>query len=284
MKQYVYADLDEIVFDGRERGYGAYQMREKYNRHLMRATLIAFLLFLSVTALPKVITWVMPEEVAEANSAPPPEERFEPTMLALDDLKEVEDPEPITPAPPEPKVKINIKTIEYLTPTPTADEMVVDEASMADIDSLDLGMVSDESRDGDLDLGNTLLDIANLGGPGGPGTLETQLTGDGNGFVEDTFMLLDKEPRPVNMDMLKQMIGYPELAKEARIEGKVILRIQTDKYGNYVRHKVLKDPHAILTNAVTSRIQHLRMTPGIQGGKPIPVWVTVPFVFTLTGN
>ena len=61
MSEIVYADLDEIVFEKREKEYGAYAMRKRYNRLLERAALIAFILFLFATAFPKVIDWVWPE-------------------------------------------------------------------------------------------------------------------------------------------------------------------------------------------------------------------------------
>ena len=71
------------------------------------------------------------------------------------------------------------------------------------------------------------------------------------------------------------------MAKEAEIQGRVTLRVMVDKMGNYVKHIVLKDPHPILTRAVTEKIHLLKRTPGIQAGKPIKVWVTLPFNFEL---
>ena len=62
MKTPIYADLDKIVFEGRPQEYGAYQMRKRYNRYLTRAMLLAFLLFISITALPKMISWVSPSD------------------------------------------------------------------------------------------------------------------------------------------------------------------------------------------------------------------------------
>ncbi len=95
------------------------------------------------------------------------------------------------------------------------------------------------------------------------------------------FVLLEKEPAPLNLNELKRLIGYPRAAMEAEIEGKVILRVLVDERGQYVKHLVIKDAHPYLTNAVTSKISAIRFTPGIQKGKPIKVWVTIPFDFKL---
>ncbi|MEM7038326.1 MAG: energy transducer TonB, partial [Bacteroidota bacterium] len=95
------------------------------------------------------------------------------------------------------------------------------------------------------------------------------------------FILLEKEPAAVNMDEIRKLIGYPPMAKEAEIEGKVIVRVLVNKFGDYVKHAVLKDPHPILTRAVEGKINVLKTTPGVQAGQPIPVWITIPFDFKL---
>lgn len=95
------------------------------------------------------------------------------------------------------------------------------------------------------------------------------------------FVLLEKEPEPINLNDLIQMIGYPPEAKASKIQGKVIIRVQIDTKGNYVKHIVIKNPHPFLTQAVESKIAFLKFEPGIQHGKPIKVWVTIPFDFKL---
>jgi TonB family protein len=98
------------------------------------------------------------------------------------------------------------------------------------------------------------------------------------------FVVLEKEPAPINLDELKKMIGYPKEALEKDIAGKVVIRMMIDEKGNYVKHIIIKDPNPILSNAVSSKISALRFTPGIQNGKPIRVWVTIPFDFKLLGK
>jgi TonB family protein len=95
------------------------------------------------------------------------------------------------------------------------------------------------------------------------------------------FVLLEKEPVPLNLDEIKQQIGYPREAKEAEIDGKVVLRILIDEQGKYVKHIVLKDPHPLLTRAVEKEIPALRFSPGEGGGKLVKTWVTIPFQFAL---
>jgi TonB family protein len=94
-------------------------------------------------------------------------------------------------------------------------------------------------------------------------------------------IVIDKLPEPINLLGFRGVTGYPALAKESEIEGEVILRVLVDNYGRYLKHIVLQDPHPMLTKAVTDKIEQLRFTPGIQNGKPVIWWVTVPFEFML---
>ena len=93
------------------------------------------------------------------------------------------------------------------------------------------------------------------------------------------FILVEKEPVPLNLAEVNKMIGYPPEAVASKIEGNVIARILVDEKGTYVKHIILKDPHPLLTNAVESKISNLTFKPAIQNGKPIKLWHTIPFNF-----
>ena len=41
--------------------------------------------------------------------------------------------------------------------------------------------------------------------------------------------LYDEAPIPLNLDSIKKLIGYPEEAKNANIEGKVVVRVLIDE-------------------------------------------------------
>jgi periplasmic protein TonB len=267
MRETIYADLDEIVFEGRPKEYGAYDMRKKYNRYLERAALIAGLLFIFITTFPKVISWIIPpsDEVVEEYEVLPVDLMNLPEPPPLD---EEPPPPPVVPPPP---VRAQI---EFRVPTPMPDDEVEEETikemeelekSEADIGKEDVEGTTDAYDFGDIDSKGVEEVIVKEEPEVGP----------------TDFVLLEKEPAPVNLDQLKGLIGYPPMAKEAEIEGKVIVRVQVDKTGHYVKHIVIKDPHPILTKAVTDKINMLTFTPGIQAGKPIKVWVTIPFDFKL---
>ncbi|MCB9231379.1 MAG: energy transducer TonB [Bacteroidia bacterium] len=262
----VLADLDEMVFENREQGYGAYQLRKNYNSFLAIAAAIGIAFFVLVVMLPWImalISRLSPEEetidrniVINMMDLPPPPS-----------IDEVEPP-PVVDVPPP------IKTIEFKVPVPKPDEEIIEEVTINEMDDIkeeeNIGTEDIEGEDVGYDFGEI----------------------DAVGVVEaieapepdpdpNAFIMVEKEPGPVNMDNIKKLIGYPPAAKEAEIEGKVILRILVGKNGKYEKHIVVKNPHPILTKAVEAQIQNLEFTPGIQAGQPIKVWVTIPFDFKL---
>lgn len=270
MSETVYADLDEIVFEGRAKEYGAYEMRKKYNRLLERAALIAFILFLFLTAFPKILPWILPESTEESDE-------LSVIPIELTDLAEPPPLDEELPPPTPPDLPPPVKAqIEFKVPTPKPDDEVKEEETIKEMDELeeakaDIGL---EDKEGT----NTGYDFGDIDGKGVEDVVVKEESKD---IGPNEFVLLEKEPAPVNLDDLKKLIGYPPMAKEAEIEGKVIIRVQVDKTGHYVKHIVIKDPHPILTKAVTDKISNLNFTPGIQAGKPIKVWVTIPFDFKL---
>jgi TonB family protein len=104
---------------------------------------------------------------------------------------------------------------------------------------------------------------------------------------EYAFVAVEEMPMYPGGDAeLLKFIGentrYPQSAKNANIQGKVIVRFCVTSKGGVSMISVLKgispdlDAEAI---RVVSTISNFR--PGRQGGKPVPVWYMVPIAFTL---
>ncbi len=75
---------------------------------------------------------------------------------------------------------------------------------------------------------------------------------------------------------------YPESAKIAGKQGKVIIRFCVDQEGRAVRGSVLKGVSKELDEEALRVVSMLpRFEPGRQGGKAVPVWYMVPINFTL---
>jgi len=84
-------------------------------------------------------------------------------------------------------------------------------------------------------------------------------------------------PRPIH----RVMPVYPEKCREEKVEGLVILEVTSDKGGNVVDAKVLKDTHPELDRAAQRAIKQWRYELVIKNGKPIPAMFTVAVDFKL---
>jgi TonB family protein len=74
---------------------------------------------------------------------------------------------------------------------------------------------------------------------------------------------------------------YTELAREARIQGVVILQTAIDQDGHVVDVKVLKGLHMGLTEAAVDAVKQWKFEPATIDGEPIPVSYNVTVNFRL---
>lgn len=97
----------------------------------------------------------------------------------------------------------------------------------------------------------------------------------------NAFIYVDKEPKPVNLQEVRDMIGYPEEAIKNELEGTIVVRILVDETGDYVRHKIIPEKSNILATAVSEHVPMLRFLPAQRGDSMVAHWLNIPFRFRL---
>lgn len=96
------------------------------------------------------------------------------------------------------------------------------------------------------------------------------------------FIFVDEEPQALNLEEVRDSIGYPAEAARQGIEGMVIARILVNKQGAYVRHKIISnDVDSLLVGAVEPRLPMLKFKPAMREGAPSMFWMNIPFPFRL---
>ena len=101
------------------------------------------------------------------------------------------------------------------------------------------------------------------------------------GGPEDKFIPYDQAPRP--KIPLGDLIIYPELAREAGIEGKVFVRAFINTKGVVTATKIVKGlPNTGLDEAALNAIKKSRWYPARQRDKKVGIWLTIPVDFSLT--
>ena len=101
------------------------------------------------------------------------------------------------------------------------------------------------------------------------------------GGPEDKFIPYDQPPRP--KIPLSDLIVYPELAREAGIEGKIFVRAFINTKGMVTATKIVKGlPNTGLDEAAVRAIKKSRWYPARQRDKKVGIWLTIPVDFSLT--
>lgn len=91
---------------------------------------------------------------------------------------------------------------------------------------------------------------------------------------------VEKAPEVVNLQQVKAMITYPSVARDAGIEGRVIIKVLVGEDGRIIKTGSIIGPE-VFHEEVKQKVSYLEFTPGLQNGKPVKVWVSVPFNFKL---
>jgi periplasmic protein TonB len=107
---------------------------------------------------------------------------------------------------------------------------------------------------------------------------------------KDPFIFVEEMPQfpGGNDELLKfiaENISYPEDAIINNIQGRVILKFVVNTDGSIDRIEILRGIDSSLDNEAVRVIKTLpKFKPGKQGGVPVPVWFNLPVLFKLQNN
>lgn len=267
------ASLDDIVFEGRNKAYGAYLLRRLYNNHITKAAIIAttlFLLFISIPLIARMLEGEEEEVVVERIvtevelAAPPP----------IDEAAPPPPPPPPPPdlPPPPPPVRA---TVKYTPPVVKRDEEVQTEEEIPDVEVLAEVDAGIETVEGD---------------PTAPSDLgEIDGTSDVVAEVveEKPYTYVEQMPSfpGGETEMLKYLgknIRYPAAAQRAGIEGIVVLSFVVSRTGEISEIEVIKKLGGGTDEEAMRVVKTMpKWTPGKQNGRAVPVRYTLPVRYTI---
>ena len=131
------ASLDDIIFENRNKLYGAYDLRRSYNNIANRALWLGTALFLAALVTPTLYDRLKPEEA--------PVEYMKP--LTLENFKTLPQEEPPVVVPPRQELAPQVPTIRNLPPEAVTD--APDEVTVPTVDDLKDKVSSDKTVEGD---------------------------------------------------------------------------------------------------------------------------------------
>jgi protein TonB len=249
-------DFDDIVFEARNKEYGAYRLRRKYNRNVLIGMMIGIIILSTA-----IITPYLNAKAAEGR-AKRAERQVEIKLENLDTPHEQVAPPPPPPPPPTDVVQQQ----RYVPP------VVVDTIKPEDVKQL---MTADQAQ---VEVTNKeVVEVVQQ-------VKEEVQEADPEATP---FVVVEEMPMFPGGDvaLLKYIADhtqYPEVAKENNIQGKVIVRFCVTSKGGVSQVSILKGVDPELDKEAIRVVNTLpAFKPGKQGGKPVPVWYMVPITYTL---
>lgn len=265
------SDWCDIIFEGKNKAYGAYDMRQTSSRrHLIAFGFVTFLTLMLVT-IPKIIDTITP--------ATNPDRIKNTDVMVISDIP-IEKPqeeiivEPRLAPPPPPLAR----SIQFTPPIITQDEEVTDENSMRTQEDLrDFnGLISTQTVLTDNIEGVDIREVD-------PATITGN--GTGTGIIPDYVEQMPQYPGG-NQELaryLKDNMKYPVPAIEAGIEGRVFLKFVVGKDGGISNVQVLKGIDPSCDKEAVRVIENMpRWIAGMQNGNPVAVYFTLPVLFKLS--
>jgi len=249
--------FDDIVFDNRNKEYGAYKLRKKYKRNVLVALLIG------VIALTTGVITPYLNAKAVASRAQRRERVVQIQMENLDQPTEQVAPPPPPPPPPAEAAQ----QARYVPP------VVVDSVKPEEQSRL---MTAEEAQ----------VEVKNE-------DVNVQVVEEAKEEVQEEeaepepFVVVEEMPMfpggdAALLDYISKNTVYPEVAKENNIQGRVVVRFCVTSKGGVAQVEVLKGVDPELDAEAVRVVKTLPpFKPGKQGGKPVPVWYMVPITFTL---
>lgn len=271
------ATLDDIVFEGRNKAYGAFVLRRLYHQHLTRAALIAFSLFLLLVSIPVLINRIWPTAI--------------PTVLPviLDDpgitMTEVILPPPTQPeaaiAPPAPVVVTPMR--EEVPPRVVPDEQVkmepLEEKTPV---ALTPGTLGELERPG----------VIGGSATGKIGDTGTAITGSDSGSTvaapatpAKPFEYAEVMPEFAGgpdalRKFMQKNLHYPSQALANNIAGKVYVSFVVNTDGSITNVEIVKGLGYGTDEEAMRVIRKMpTWTPGRQNSHAVPVRYTMPITF-----
>jgi protein TonB len=246
--------LEEIVFEKRNKEYGAYYLRKKYNKFVIISFIIAILGMSSAVAVPFIKAILNRERNVVL---------VKETSAELENVTNKEDiPPPPPPPPPPPEVQAQVKYT-----APVVVDTVKQEVALATVDDLAESTTNEAVPD------------------------QVEVATDKDNVIQEeetVFFVVEESATFLGGDLnsfrdwIFKNTVYPQVAQENGIAGKVIVQFCVNHKGEVVDVKVIRGVDASLDEEAVRVIKSSpKWSPGKQGGKAVKQLFTMPVSFVL---
>ncbi|MBK6978113.1 MAG: TonB family protein [Cytophagaceae bacterium] len=269
--------LDDIVFEHRNKEYGAYFLRKNYKNYLTRAFLFGTGFFILVFGGAYTYTNVIVPKLQKDNLR---EVEIDMSKLKEEKKEEEKKLEELPPPPPPKKVEQEeVATIKFLPPEPKKDEEVIIETPPPAQSEIDNKKVSNVTKEGVEDVGG--IDIAD------DQQEVVEIVKVEKPVEEEIFTAVEQQPdfpggQSAMYKFLGENIKYPAAAQRANVSGRVFVKFVVEKDGSIGAVEVLKGIGFGCDEEAIRVIKSMpKWNPGRQNGKNVRVFYNMPVVYKL---
>ena len=253
--------MDEIVFEHRNKTYGAYVLRKLYNKHLMRSVILGVIILLAGLAYPLASSYYAQKRSKYIEK--------EATASFMDMDKPKEEAPPPPPPPPPPPAEL-VEKVKFVAPVVTTED-VVEDANIFNQD--ELAQTTNEAV-------TVQEEVADIKAPEVIDVPEEK---------KEVFTIVEEMPsypggEAERNKFLADNIVYPQQATENGIQGTVYVSFVVDSKGNVTDVKILRGIGGGCDEEALRVVKMMpKWHPGKQNGKQVRVLFNMPIYFKLQG-
>ncbi|MFG6392554.1 MAG: energy transducer TonB [Candidatus Amulumruptor sp.] len=270
----------DLIFEGKNKEYGAYEMRAKSDARHNRAMLVIIIVIAAVALLAMLVNTVIEKAAAR------PEDQTEQAMVemateeAQEEEPQEEEQQRVEEQKPEVLPEEVLNTMKATELKITADAEVKEEIKSQDEMKESTTAVGASDFDKGTDDLNVVLEHK-----------DEVVVEEKKEPVDDNKVFDVVEQNPVfpggEAALLKYVaehIRYPAMAQENNIQGRVVVQFVVTKTGSIGQVKVVRSKDPDLDKEAVRVVKSLpKFTPGKMNGHAVNVWYTLPINFKLQG-
>jgi periplasmic protein TonB len=252
---------EDIVFEYRNKAYGAYENRRAYSKHVLLGWIITVLSTGLVLAYPKIAEWIKGQTATE-----------EPVLKTVK-YTDLAPPPPIQNTPPPPQVNIPppVKTIIKYLPPKVTDKEIVEEEEMPTIEEVKQNDVGSENIEG---TGEVIFEEP----------VEEVVQEEDEDKI---FMVVEQQAEfegglQALGKFIQKNLRYPASARRMGTEGQVFVSFVIDREGKISDIQVVKGISADCDKEAMRVVSLMpNWKPGKQNGRPVKSRFVLPIRFRL---
>lgn len=262
------ADVLDIIFEGKNKSYGAYELRKSYQRRLTIA--ITVMLSITLLALAAYLIAGRQKEVQARQIELPPD-----TILKSVEEKKEE----VIPPPPKQEPPPQVQTIRVTMPIIVKDEDVKEEEKPPEMDKLEdvrIGSVNQEGVKDDNMVAPPIDDA-------GRGIVEAPKPREN---PDSLFLKVEIESYypggPSQWQrFIHKTLNYPQDAQDNEIQGTVVVQFIVDNDGVVSSVEAISGPNELREEATRVIRKSGKWEPAVQNHRKVKSYKKQPITFKL---